>query len=143
MPIEPDDLFTNKAAIIERALSRMLQELAADPGLVNYSHIDALTLNIERACQAAIDLALHVVAREHLGMPQSAADAFRLLAKTGILEAKTAVDMVAMTGFRNIAIHEYQSLDMEILRAIATVRWRYLVVFCSELGLKIVPQGPS
>ena len=31
-------------------------------------HLDALTLNVERACQAAIDLAMHVVAAEHLGI---------------------------------------------------------------------------
>ncbi len=139
MPIASDDLFTNKAAIIERSLRRMLEELAADPDLVNFSHIDAMTLNIERACQAAIDLALHIVAREHLGMPQSAADSFRLMAREGMLGKQTAIDMVAMTGFRNIAIHEYQSLDMGILRAIATERWKSLVVFCAELGMKILP----
>ena len=68
MPIEPDDLCRNKSAIIERSLRRMREELTADPELTNYTHIDAMILNIERACQAAIDLALHLVAREHLGM---------------------------------------------------------------------------
>ena len=139
MPIEPDDLCRNKAAIIERSLRRMKDELAADPELRDYSHIDALTLNIERACQAAIDLALHLIAREHLGMPQNSADAFRLLAKSKLLESGTAADMVAMTGFRNIAIHEYQAMDMAVLRAIASDRWHALVVFCAEAGVKILP----
>lgn len=60
MPIEPDDVCLNKAAIMERAIRRLREEYAFDPELTNYSHIDALTLNIERACQAAIDLALHL-----------------------------------------------------------------------------------
>jgi len=139
MPIEPDDLCRNKAAIMERSLRRMREELTADPELANYTHIDAMILNIERACQAAIDLALHLVAREHLGMPQTSADAFRLLSTAGILTVTTSRDMVAMTGFRNIAIHEYQLMDMTILRAIAHDRWRSLVVFCAEAGVKILP----
>jgi uncharacterized protein YutE (UPF0331/DUF86 family) len=141
MPIEPDDLCRNKAAIIERSLRRMREEFSADPELQDYSHVDAMTLNIERACQAAIDLALHLVAREHLGMPQSSADAFKLLAKAGHLESQTAVAMVAMTGFRNIVIHEYQALDMGILRAVAQDRWHSLVDFCAQAGVKIqLPQ---
>jgi len=139
MPIEPDDLCRNKGAIIERSLRRMREELAADPELANYSHIDAMTLNIERACQAAIDLALHLVAREHLGMPQTSADAFRLLAKSGLLGQETALEMVAMTGFRNIVVHEYQAMDLGILRAIATERWTSLVAFCAETGTRIRP----
>ena len=54
MPIKPDDVIYNKAAIIERSLRRMKEEYSADPDLTNYTHIDAMILNIERACQAAI-----------------------------------------------------------------------------------------
>ena len=71
MPIPPDDVCLNKASIIERALRRVREEYSCDPGLTDYTHIDAMTLNIERACQAAIDLAMHVVARDRLGMPQT------------------------------------------------------------------------
>lgn len=44
-------------AIIERSLKRMKEEYSFNPKLDNYTHIDALILNIERAYQAAIDLA--------------------------------------------------------------------------------------
>ena len=73
----------NKAAVIERSLRPVLDIYRADPDLADLMHVDALTLNVERACQAAIDLAMHVVASKHLGMPQSQADAFRLLADAG------------------------------------------------------------
>jgi uncharacterized protein YutE (UPF0331/DUF86 family) len=135
----PDDVCLNKAAIIERAIRRMRIEYAANPGLDNYTHIDALTLNVERACQAAIDLAMHLVARDHLGVPQSSADAFRLLAATGRITPDTVRAMAAMTAFRNIAVHEYQELDLTVLRAIAESRWTSLVVYIRELGLVIQP----
>mgnify|MGYP000091058574 CR=1 FL=1 len=63
----PDDVMLNKAAVIERSLRRVIEIYRADPELSDMMHIDALTLNIERACQAAIDLAMHVVASKHLG----------------------------------------------------------------------------
>jgi uncharacterized protein YutE (UPF0331/DUF86 family) len=102
-------------------------------------HIDALTLNIERACQAAIDLALHLVAREHLGMPQNSADAFKLLRKARLITEPTALAMVGMTGFRNVAVHEYQGVDINVIQSIAQEHWKSLVTFCAEVGLRIRP----
>jgi uncharacterized protein YutE (UPF0331/DUF86 family) len=42
-----------------------------------------------------------------------------------------------MTGFRNIAIHEYQELDLAILGHIAKQGWNSFESYCSELGLTI------
>lgn len=139
MPIEPDDVCRNKAAIIERSLRRVREEYRADPDLRSYTHLDALILNIERACQAAIDLALHLVAQNHLGMPQNSGDAFRLLQRAGVISEQTARDMVAMTGFRNVAIHEYQGLEMSIVHEIAREKWKTLVTYCRETGTIIQP----
>jgi uncharacterized protein YutE (UPF0331/DUF86 family) len=46
--------------------------------------------------------------------------------------------MIGMTGFRNVAVHEYQDLDMNIVRAIAEKQYRSLIEFCRELGVRIV-----
>ena len=46
----PHDILLNKAAIIERCVRRMLEEARACPRLDDCTHVDALTLNIERAC---------------------------------------------------------------------------------------------
>ncbi len=133
----PDAVLVNKASIIERALRRMKEEYAADPQLANYTHIVAMILNIERACQAAIDAEQHVVATRRLGVPQNSAEAFMLLERANILRPSTVRNMIAMTGFRNIAVHEYQSLDMQVLDAIAANEYRSSVEFCRELGLRI------
>ncbi len=108
MPTTRDNVVLNKAAIIERSLRRMKEEYAFNPALDNYTHIDAMILNIERACQAAIDLAQHLVAVHHAGMPQTSADAFILLTKSKLISEETTRSMISMTGFRNIAIHQYQ-----------------------------------
>ncbi|MCK9173128.1 MAG: DUF86 domain-containing protein, partial [Desulfuromonas thiophila] len=103
------------------------------------THLDALVLNIERACQAAIDLAMHIVSKEHLGMPQSSAAAFKLLQKAGKLDGTLAVRLSGMTGFRNIAIHQYQDIDLDIIHWIMAEGWLDLVAFCEALELRIKP----
>lgn len=140
MPIEPDDIVYNKAAIVERALRRAFEEYAADPELENHTHFDALILNLERACQAVIDMASHVVTLRHLGFPQSSADAFVLMEHAGLIDRELSKSMVAMTGFRNVAVHEYQELDRELVRAILSSEWRFLVAFCKSVGVRISPE---
>lgn len=122
---------------IERSLSRVRTIYQSDPGLEEMIHLDALTLNVERACQGAIDLAMHVVALEHLGMPQSQADAFRLLADAERIDSTLANRMIGMCGFRNILIHQYQELESESLQKVAVEHWRDLVALCEALGLRI------
>jgi uncharacterized protein YutE (UPF0331/DUF86 family) len=138
MPIEIDDVMLNKAAIIERCVKRIHEEYAANPALDNYTHVDAMTLNIERACQACIDLAMHLISAHRLGMPQSSSDAFALLTQNHLIDKKLEMTMRAMTGFRNIAVHQYQTLDMEILKYIAETGWRDFQAFCRKLGLRII-----
>lgn len=137
--MQPDNVGLSKTAIIERCIRRMREEYAADPTLANYTHLDALTLNIERACQAAIDLAMHVVAVEHLGMPQSSAESFVLLHRAGLVDEALATRLAGMVGFRNIAIHQYRELDKGVIHAIMKDGWKDLVALCASMGLNVVP----
>lgn len=137
MPIPPSDILLNKAAIIERCIRRIKEEYAAAPSLDSPTHADALMLNIERACQAAIDMAMHLVSQQHLGVPQNSAEAFDLLAKASLITPNLCKSLRAMTGFRNVAIHEYQELDAGILHYIAQKGFMDFVLLCTALGLKI------
>ncbi len=139
MPIKPDDVILSKGAIIERCIRRIHEEYRADPSFSSFTHMDAMVLNIERACQAAIDSAMHVIAGQKLGVPKSSADAFTLLQRAGILPKDIAQRLKAMTGFRNIAVHQYQDIDTDILHHIAQEGWNDLVAFCISLGIKIDP----
>jgi len=137
MPIQPDDVIYNKASITEHCVRRIKEEYAKSPDLSDLSHTDAMTLNIERACQAAIDMAMHIVAKDHLGIPQGSAEAFDLLKKAGLLTEELCHSLRAMTGFRNVAIHEYQELDLEILHYIAKTGYQDFIRFCSQMGVVI------
>ncbi len=137
MPIQPDDILFNKAAIIERCIRRIKEEYKASPNCSDFTHVDAMTLNIERACQAAIDIAMHLAAKQHLGIPQSSAEAFDLLAKADLINPELCKAMRGMTGFRNVAIHQYEELDLDILKHIAQAGYRDFITFCRAVGVKI------
>ena len=135
----PDDILLNKATIIERCIRRIGEEARACPGYDNFSHVDALTLNIERACQASIDMAMHVVAERHLGVPQSNAEAFALLEKASIIGAELSKSLRGMAGFRNIAVHQYEELDMDVLRWVVETGHRDWIKLGDALGVAIRP----
>jgi uncharacterized protein YutE (UPF0331/DUF86 family) len=118
-----DDVLINKAATIERCVRRAREEYAADPAGFsgNFTRQDAAILNIQRACEAALDMGQHLVRRERLGVPQSARDVFALLAQGGWISAALADQLKRMVGFRNIAVHDYESLQLPItIRIIET-----------------------
>jgi len=81
-----------------------------------------LVLNLLRACETAIDLALHVVRVRALGVPQSSRHAFALLAEAEIVERGLADDLQRMVGFRDVAVHRYQDLDLDVLHAIVRTK---------------------
>jgi len=115
----PDDILLNKGQIIRRCLARVLEEYGGNPAnLTNPTKQDSIVINIQRACEAAIDLAMHFVAQRNLGIPQTSRDAFTLLQTAGFLTEGTSKQMRAMVGFRNIAVHNYQNLEIQVLQAI-------------------------
>jgi uncharacterized protein YutE (UPF0331/DUF86 family) len=115
-----DDVLINKAATIERCVARAREEYFTDPATfaTNFTRQDAAILNIQRACEAALDMGQHLIRRDRLGVPQSARDVFALLAQAGRIELQLAEGLQRMVGFRNIAVHDYQTLQLPITVAI-------------------------
>ncbi len=135
-----DDVLINKAATIERCVSRAREEYQADPQSFssNFTRQDAAILNIQRACEAALDMGQHLIRRDQLGVPQSARDVFALLAQAGWIDAGLAEALKRMVGFRNIAVHDYQPLQLPITINIIT---RHLDEFLSYSAAIISKDG--
>ncbi|REB05165.1 DUF86 domain-containing protein [Sporosarcina sp. BI001-red] len=114
-----NDVILNKTAVIERGLSRIHEVYEGNrENLTDYTKQDSIILNIQRACEASIDLAMHVVSERKLGVPKASREVFRFLQEAKLIEADLASSLMNMVGFRNIAVHDYQTLDLDILEAI-------------------------
>lgn len=115
-----DDVLLNKAATIERCVARADEEYRKDPVTfaADFTRQDAAILNIQRACEACLDMGHAIIRRERLGIPQSARDVFALLARAGWIDASLAEALQRMVGYRNIAVHDYQTLQLPITIAV-------------------------
>lgn len=118
-PSMKNDVILNKISVIERCMNRVKVVYENNPeNLKDYTKQDSIILNIQRACEASIDLAMHIVAEQKLGLPQTSRDAFDMLHGALIIEENTVKRLKAMVGFRNIAVHDYQTVNIDILQQI-------------------------
>ncbi len=119
-----DDVLLNKAATIERCVARAREEYDKDPATFDndVTRQDAAILNIQRACEAALDMGHHLIRQRALGLPQSSRDVFELLARAGLIDPALADNLKRMVGFCNIAVHEYQKRQIPITVNIITRR---------------------
>ena len=67
-----NDVIYNKAATIERCVKRVLEVYGNNPENLNdFTKQDSMILNIQRACEASIDLAMHVVSEKKIRTPKN------------------------------------------------------------------------
>ena len=131
-----DDILLNKSAIIERCIQR-IHDVYQDQreSLDDLTKQDSIILNIQRACEASIAIAMHLVSIKRLGLPQSSREAFELLKQQGLISDTLLTSLKGMVGFRNIAVHNYQVLKLDIVEMIIEHRLKDLITF-KELILK-------
>ncbi len=113
-----NDLVLNKKESIERCIKqiRIYHALPSDvPFEDNHLKQDAIALNLQRACEQAIDLANHTIKKKKLGLPKESKESFRLLADNRIIPRELSVKLGKMVGFRNVLVHEYQKLDIKLM----------------------------
>jgi uncharacterized protein YutE (UPF0331/DUF86 family) len=131
----PDrDVVLAKVAAIQKCLRRIRDVTRLNPDrLDELDTQDIFALNLQRAIQSAIDLATHIVASESLGISDTIRGNFVLLENAKIITKTLSKKMQSMVGFRNIAIHDYQTLDIAILKAILSKNLKDLEQFYTAI----------
>lgn len=134
MPDALDDVLLAKAAIIERCVRRTREEYAAAGNFAtDFTHQDAALLNLQRSCEASLDMAQRMVRLRGLGVPQTAREAFELLAQAGVIAPDLADRLERMAGFRNVAVHDYRKLDLSLVEDVIRHKLDDLLSFSRTL----------
>jgi uncharacterized protein YutE (UPF0331/DUF86 family) len=92
---------------------------------------------LQIAIQAALDVASHVVSDERLGEPDTNRALFDLLANNGRLPPELAATMQAMAGFRNVVVHGYQSVNLDVVEDVVANRLDDLLAFVAAMRAAI------
>jgi len=113
---EIDDIIVSKSDSIKRCISRAKEDyFNCNDFRNNFTNQDSVVCNIARACEQSIDLANHIVRIRNLGIPKESRDAFIFLQQNGIISPELSLKLQKMVSFRNVAIHEYDNLKIDIV----------------------------
>jgi uncharacterized protein YutE (UPF0331/DUF86 family) len=130
-----NDIIVNKIQSIQRCVQRAREEYHKNPAGfdIDFTTQDAAVLNILRACELAIDLANHTIKLHKLGIPTSSTESFELLHRKHIIDSALAEKLKNMVHFRNTIIHEYDKMDIAIVKSVIQNGLNDLVLFTDKI----------
>lgn len=117
-----ETVLLSKIVSLERCIQRIQGRTPRDRQTLSddLDRQDIIVLNLERAVQACVDIASHIVAELTLPAPMTMAESFETLRHAGVISAAVADRMQKSVGFRNIAVHEYHAINWNVVFAIIT-----------------------
>jgi uncharacterized protein YutE (UPF0331/DUF86 family) len=113
-----NEIVINKKISIERCISQIQRYYAMKNGKPfeeDFLKQDAIGMNLQRMSELAIDIANYLIKTRKLGLPQDSADAFALLRRAGLISEGMMENMKGMVGFRNVLVHQYKKLDLNVM----------------------------
>lgn len=95
---------------------------------------DILSVNLQRAVQLCVDIGTHIIANNDLEAPDTMAKTFDKLLQLNIISDHTATNMKKAVGFRNIAVHNYQKMNWDIVYNICHKKLDNFKLFAKEIN---------
>lgn len=80
---------------------------------------DVVILNLTRMIQTSVDIATHMIATSGNTIPETMSGAFSELEKLNIIPSNLSQKMKKSVGFRNLAVHSYDEINLSITYSIA------------------------
>ena len=128
------DVVLSKINIIKNCIKAIKSTVNDEVSNLNEFAVENIVvLNLQRACQAAIDMAQTTIAYKKLSLPNSYRAAFQILEKDKIISKSSAEAIAKMAGFRNIAVHDYTEINLEILKHIVKHHLQEFMKYSEEI----------
>lgn len=98
---------------------------------------DIVSLNLSRAVQISVDIGAHLIAGMDVPPPDTMGQTFDLLAQEGVLNSELASSLKKAVGFRNIAVHNYERINWEIVHSIVKYHLADFSAFAKIVAVKL------
>ena len=92
---------------------------------------------LQLGIQAALDVASHVVSDERLGEPRTNRELFDLLERGGWIAPEMATVLRNMVGFRNVLVHGYDTVNLDIVEDVVRNRLDDLLDFVAVIRRRL------
>ena len=114
------EVIDQKLESLRRCLLRIESKCPADASVLaaDFDLQDIVSLNLSRAVQISVDIGAHLIAGMDVPPPGTMGQTFDLLAQVGVLSSELANGLKKSVGFRNIAVHNYGSINWLIVHNI-------------------------
>lgn len=98
---------------------------------------DIIALNLNRAVQICVDIGAHLIAGMKVPPPDGMGQTFDLLAQEGVLNEGLASSLKKDVGFRNIAVHNYENINWDIVHSIVKYHLADFSEFAKVVAMKL------
>jgi len=129
------DVIYYKLEILKRYVDRINEKTPpkSDALAENVDVQDIILMNLQRAVKICVDISAYILANANIPPPMSMTDAFYQLYMLEIIAKETSEKMIQWVGFRNIAIHEYDEINWEIVFSILCNHVNAFKAFAKEV----------
>ena len=138
------EVIAQKITSLQRSVARAREALtsAGTEFRTNYNLQDAAILNVIRACDTSIDLANMLIRKRRFGVPSESKDSFVILVRENAIPHGLGDQLKRMVGFRNLAVHQYRELDLDIVESVIRSNLDDLLEFAQIIRVQLdsVPQ---
>ena len=98
---------------------------------------DIISLNLSRAVQISVDIGAHLIAGMEVPPPDTMGQTFDLLAQEGLLNNELARSLKKAVGFRNITVHNYESINWNIVHSIVKYHLADFSEFAKVVAMRL------
>lgn len=139
------EVIAQKITSLQRSVARAREALtlAGSEFRTNYNLQDAAILNVIRACDTSIDLANMLIRKRHFGVPSESKDSFAILVRENAIPYGLGDRLKRMVGFRNLAVHQYRELDLDIVESVIRKNLDDLLEFAQTIRVQLDSLPPS
>lgn len=106
-----------KISVIRHNLSRLKdrENVSLETFRNDLDTQDIVLHNLQLAIQGCIDIGSHVISDEGWGVAGSLNEIFYILRDKGVIKTEISEKIISMVGFRNILVHEYEEVNLDIV----------------------------
>ena len=132
------EVIEQKLESLRRCLRRIETKCPTDAAtlVADLDLQDIVSLNLSRAVQISVDIGAHLIAGLETPPPDTMGQTFDLLAQQGILSNELASSLKKAVGFRNIAVHNYESINWNIVHSIVKYHLADFTEYARIVALK-------
>ncbi|WP_127471247.1 type VII toxin-antitoxin system HepT family RNase toxin [Thiomicrorhabdus aquaedulcis] len=131
-----NDVLLNKKVSIERCIRQIKTYYALNTGCAfkdDFLKQDAIAINLQRIAELAIDMAAYTIKKYKWGLPKDSRNHFQILEIHQVISPELSQKLQNMVGFRNVLVHEYQTLDIQLMQDVIENRLHDLIDYTANV----------